>query len=279
MIIKNKEERSESIWRFAAVAAIPLLLLFIAGFSLGDTSGKEKAVNKKDIELVRSEKAAVEARLVLLDSFFLQGDGILSELETKMSEFDRSFRAATEENNVNSLMSWDSDVNEYFQRLRKRLTTLGIKFSPDGNMLTGTMQTGMKYFEEAIKLQEELHNRRYGHAKSQMEAGKLSELEQLEASLKKQTEELAAQTKVQQTETTVQELKLQLANCNQKLEMYAKNKEAAILARAEINDVQKNMLPQIGDKNWKNDTKFLNDLRTKISNSLTIANTHLNTIQ
>lgn len=279
MIIKNKEERSESIWRFAAVAAIPLLLLFIAGFSLGDTSGKEKAVNKKDIELVRTEKAAVEARLVLLDSFFLQGDGILSELETKMSEFDRSFRTATEGNDVNALMSWDSDVTEYFQRLHKRLTALGIKFSPDGNMLTGTMQTGMKYFEETIKLQEELHNRRYGNAKSQMEAGQLSQLEQLEANLQRQTEELAAQTKAQQTETTVQELKLQLTKCNQKLEMYAKNKEAATLARAEINDVQKNMLPQIGDKNWKNDTKFLNDLRTKISNSLTIANTHLSTIQ
>jgi len=279
MVIKNKEERTESIWRFAAIAAIPLLLLFIAGFSLGDTSGEEKMVNKKMLEAVEAKLAETEAKLVLVDSFFQQGELILSEVDAKVEEFDKSLRAAALENNVDLLADWDMDMDNYFQKLIKKLNRLDTDFSEDDKPLTNAMKTGLAYFKEYVDLQKIRLMRQQEYAKSQMESGKLGELEQKEDDLKKQAEELAAQSKAQQTETSLSKLELKLEKCEEKLEKYATNKEAATLAIAEINDVQKNMLPQIEDKNWKNDSKFLNNLRTKIVNSLTIANTHLSSIK
>ena len=279
MVIKNKEERTESIWRFAAIAAIPLLLLFIAGFSLGDTSGEEKMVNKKMLEAVEAKLAETEAKLVLQDSFFRRGDAIVNQVETKVEELDKSLRAAAQMNDVNLVMDWEDEVNKYFRVVIRDLDNLEIDFTAEKKSLDEAQKTGFKYFREFVSLQKIRLMRQKEYATSQMEAGKLGELQQLEDDLKKQSEELAAQSKVQQTETNVQKLQLQLERCQEKLERYATNKESAILAKAKINEVNSNMLPQIGDKNWKNDTKFLNDLRTKIANTLNAALIDLNTIQ
>jgi len=280
MVIKNKEERTESIWRFAAVATIPLLLLFIAGFSLGDTAGKEKKVNKKMLEAVEAKMAETEARLMLQDSFFLQGDEILSEVEAKVDEFDKSLRAAAAEGNVDLLTDWDNDVYEYFERLlTKRLRNLEIKFSQDGKPLTGSLDIGMKYFKEFGTLHKKRLMRQYEYAKSELTAGQLGELDAKEADLKKMEEELANRSKATTTETTLEKLQIKLEKCEAKLEKYAKNKEAATSAKTKIEKVTESLLQQIGDKKWKNDNQHLSDLRTQIANTLNNALTDLNTIQ
>lgn len=279
MVIKNKEERTESIWRFAAVATIPLLLLFIAGFSLGDTAGKEQRVNKKMLEEVEAKLAETEQKLVLQDSFFRRGDEILSQVETRVLELDKSLRAAAQMNDVSLITDWDDEMNKYFRVVLRDLDNMEIDFTTDKKTLDKAQQIGYKYLREYVRLQKNSLTDFKEYVKSQMDAGKLGELEQKEADLKKKEEDLAASAKATATETNLEKLQAKLERCEAKLEKYALNKPAADAVKAKINDVNTNMLPKIEDRNFRNDTRALNELRTKIFNTLTSALTDLSTIQ
>ncbi len=279
MVIRNKQERTNSIWQFIAVAAIPLLLLFLAGFSLGNTAGKEKIATSQQLEEAEKKIADLEAKLLAQDSFFRRGDAVLGQIETKVDELDKKLREATQLNDVNLIMDWEDEVTKFFRGIARELDNLELDFAADKKALEPSMKIGLKYFREYRLLQNMRLLRQKENAKSQMETGKLGELEQLEKDLKKQSEELAAQTKAQQSETTILRLQTQLDKCkddlarlNQSAAATSKSPNPAYKAKilSEVDAIRNEILPNMRTTFIGNDSKKIEPLREKLRGKLDI---------
>lgn len=287
MLIRNKEERTDSIWRFIAVAAIPLLLLFLAGFSLGNTAGKEKTANRQLLEEAEKKIASLESRLLAQDSFFQRGDAVLSQIEAKVDELDKKLREATQLNDVNLIMDWEDEVNKFFRGIARDLDNLELDFTADKKLLEPPMKIGLKYFREYRLLQNMRLLRQKENAKSQMETGKLGQLEQLEKDLKKQSEELSAQSKAQQSELTIQKLQTQLDKCKDDLARLSqsaapgKSPNPAYKAKivSEVDAIRNEILPNMRTTFIGNDSKRIEPLREKLRGKLDIISQNADRIE
>jgi len=279
MVIRNKEERTNSIWQFIAVAAIPLLLLFLAGFSLGNTAGKEKTATRQQLEDAEKKIADLEAKLLAQDSFFQRGEAALSQIDAKVDELDTKLREATQLNDVNLIMDWEDEVNKFFRGITRELDNLELDFTADKKSLEPSMKIGLKYFREYRLLQNMRLLRQKENAKSQMETGKLGQLEQLEKDLKKQSEELTAQSKAQQSEATILRLQTQLDKCkedlsrlNQSAASSSKSPNPAYKAKilTEVDAIRNEILPNMQTTFIGNDSRKIGPLREKLRGKLDI---------
>ena len=98
MKILNQDKRSTSITQFIAVAFIPLLLIFLGGFSIGKTSGLEQEHYEKKFKEADKELRQLKKDIALQKRLFAAGDSILLAMDEERAKLDKSISADLEEN-------------------------------------------------------------------------------------------------------------------------------------------------------------------------------------
>lgn len=285
MLIRNKEERTDSIWRFVAVAAIPLLLLFLAGFSLGNTAGKEKQNYKKMYEAASAKADSLENKISLYNTFSKRAEALLKVIDQKTDELDKKVSTAASTSDKEMMVLLGREEGDLFRDIGDSLHLLGRDFrevESDAPVKSSisllNAYIGFKKIRQ-MKYREDLMNK--------INEGDQANLQGELDKIKAEKDEIKSLVEGQKVGSELSDLKAQLRDCQGKLAAVqqsvsggsSKNKEAVANIEATLNDIQKNMLPKISDTKFKNDSKKLNELRTQIGNSLTIATTKLNTIQ
>jgi len=285
MVIRNKEERTDSIWRFIGVAIVPLLFLFLAGFSLGNTSGKEKQDFKKKYETASAKADSFENKVSLYNAFSKRADILLKIIDQKTDELDKKISTAASASDKEMMVLLSREESDLFRDIGDSMHLVGRDFrqvASDAPITSGlsllSAYIGFKKIRQ-MKYREDLMNKINEGDQTNLQA----ELDKIKA----EKEEIKSLVEGQKVGTEMSDLKAQLRDCQGKLAAVQqsasggsnKNKEAVANIKATLNEIQKSMLPKISDTKFKNDSKKLNELRTQIGNSLTIATTELNTIQ
>lgn len=281
MVIRNKEERTNSIWQFIAVAAIPLLLLFLAGFSLGNTAGKEKIATSQQLDEAEKKIADLEAKLLAQDSFFRRGDAILSPMDEKVGELDKELRllAGQIAENGDLLADWQSDVNKYFRKTSLELENLEIDFSANNKELTPAIQKGLFYFEEYLNLNKNILGLREMLTVGKAKEGKSDDLANMMAELEKKDKAFKEQSAAQMSELKIMNLQTQLDKCkddlarlNQSAAAASKSPNPAYKAKilSEVDAIRNEILPNMRTTFIGNDSKKIEPLREKLRGKLDI---------
>ncbi len=281
MVIRNKEERTNSIWQFIAVATIPLLLLFLAGFSLGNTAGKEKTATRQQLEDAEKKIAELEAKLLAQDSFFRRGDAILSPMDEKVGELDKELRllAGQIAENGDLLADWQSDVNKYFRKTSLELENLEIDFSANNKELPPAIKKGLFYFEEYLNLNKNILGLREMLTVGKAKEGKSDDLANMMAELEKKDKAFKEQSAAQMSELKIMNLQTQLDKCkddltrmNQSAAASSKSPNPAYKAKilSEVDAIRNEILPNMRTTFIGNDSKKIEPLREKLRGKLDI---------
>lgn len=285
MLIRNKQERNDSIWRFIAVATIPLLLLFLAGFSLGNTAGKEKQNYKKMYDEASAKADSLERKVSLYNTFSARADALLKMIDKQTDELDLEVSKAASNSDKEMMILLGRKEGDLFGDIEDSVHVLGRDFrvvASDAPVKSGlsllNAYIGFKKIRQ-MKYREDLMNKINEGDKLQLQ----EELDKIKA----EKDEIKGLIEGQKAGSEISDLKAQLRDCQNKLAIAEKsasggtnkNKEIVASIKATLNRVQTEMVPKISDTKFKNDSKKLNELKLQISNSLTIATTDLNTIQ
>jgi len=289
MLIRNKEERTDSIWRFIAVAAIPLLLLFLAGFSLGNTVGKEKIATSQQLEEAEKKIADLEAKLLAQDSFFRRGDAILSPMDEKVGELDKELRllAGQIAENGDLLADWQSDVNKYFRKTSLELENLEIDFSANNKDLPPAIKKGLFYFEEYLNLNKNILGLREMLTVGKAKEGKSDDLANMMAELEKKDKTFKEQSAAQMSELKIMNLQTQLDKCKDDLARLnqsaapGKSPNPAYKAKivSEVDAIRNEILPNMRTTFIGNDSKRIEPLREKLRGKLDIISQNADRIE
>lgn len=217
MIIKNREERSNAVWQFIGIAAIPVVLFFLAGFSLGNTSKIEHRNWKSLYDAKANLVDSLQKQIALYNAFFNKGDATLAKVEEKMNELDQQLETAVTEQDNEAIIDWEEDKTDYLIDLNAKLAELEaayVKKNPQDTVLGN----GMKYFREFKRAQERRLSRRKEEMKGLLTSGKLAELEAKEAELDQKAKDLESEAEKTKSETEKMKLERDLDACRRELD-------------------------------------------------------------
>jgi len=281
MIIRNREERSSAVWRFIGVASIPVLLFFIAGFSLGDTSGKEQTANRKMLAIQAAKVDSMTTKVQRYDAFFTKAGAIVKDIEKRTGELESELAAAAKANDLQQLKMWHDKQGEVFEELDDSLKVIKRMFKDLESEAAIVM--GMEFLKKHVAAKQMILFRTETSLTQDVESGNMDKVTEALQQLDDQKKEMEKMGIQQSKDAELAELRADLKDCQKERDALQKgtsssgnqNEKHILAIKTKIDAIQMDMLPNISDKTFANDTKKLTKLKTQISNSLTSISTEL----
>ncbi len=245
MKVKNQQDRTNAILRFAGIAIIPLVVLFISGFAAGRTSKIERQNYKAMYEKIMVDKLALEEKIASYENFS-EAVGILTEkmfsrdaVRNLHNDMDEAF----DENDDEMKRSVRDDYKKHLDKAHDDFTDLKLKYPSEDSvfinwsLLFETLaqkQDDVRMFREKFKLCQSQRNDGLDCE---------SEIEKLQNDLNQKDQDLAKK------DDELRDLNYELKRCK---DQHGETSTAMVSVKTVagdietgVEDIQTNVIPKI----------------------------------
>ncbi|MBN8682926.1 MAG: hypothetical protein J0L99_09735 [Chitinophagales bacterium] len=268
MVIKNREERSSAIWRFIGVASIPLLLLFISGYFLGNTAGNEQGKLRESLTRLENSLDTCKSRVDNYRIFFGKADSLLNKIKDGAEQLSESLDAAVEAGTSVAIGDWDDKNFSAYRLLKREIDELEL----DALQRNKSDQVFITSFE-MIRTVNELTRAKLDLMRQQrsgkLNRNQLDSLDVIQNDIEKRLQELDTKTAITTAQNKVISLQAELDVCKAEV---ARIKGAPTAAggvdrakiEAQLSIIKGEIIPNLQATWIGNDKTRINNLREKL---------------
>ncbi len=215
MTIRNQDERTNAIWRFAAISAPFAALLFFGGLSSGNTFSKYNKQCDENLQEMTLKVATYEGKLAQIDSFFVKSDSLLKVFEARFEELDGKSTELTSDN-IDGFNQLDMERIEANFEMTKAMKILETEFSTS-NQMDRAMQSAMDYLKKYISLYNNRLDKRIRDMRNLASSGLSDALKEEQAKLAEEREKLEEEKTKSSSETKMEALQKKYDDCKDEL--------------------------------------------------------------
>jgi predicted nuclease with TOPRIM domain len=275
MIIKNKEDRSSAIWRFILISAPFALLLFLGGFTTGNTFKAHEENCTENLRIVSEKVTSLEAEMAQTQRFFQRGDSVMNSFIKEFEELgDRLSKVPVEEPMlaVDMISEVETARKIHYNHWEQQLKYLESDF-PTAGINSSAIETGLNYFRKC----KELHNLRIMRETTRMKAaasqGRVDELQSGKQQLDKEKEAFGKEKEMGNLRSEMKELERKYNKCveDKPASMggsgrdYSKETSQIV---GEVDFIKKQIIPKMQVKFIGSKQKKMDELKDKLNASL-----------
>lgn len=278
MKILNQKERSVSIWKFLGIAAIPLFLSLIAGYSWGHSSGTEQKDYKKISNTNQQKFEALQKEVSALKNFIHFSDSIVSEGLDDAKDWDSDLKQS-----INDDLSEDvwADTRENYDQLNESVHEMYLNLNNKGS-LNGMAKKTYNSYKKLIRLRKSFSQVVRDKALLSKDLGLQIDFDEKAEEHDEEVDDL--NEKIEDLQFDLKRAKGKLADCsedkaelNQKLAegssggpVLPDNSGAVAKIQGELEIIQANIIPSMQGRFLNNNKSKLNQLREELRSHLSI---------
>lgn len=124
MVIKNREERSDAIWKFALLALLCALTVFLLGFNVGNVRLQEDKNLKAQLEKCKADLELVNQNNTAINHYYQIIDSLSNKLKTEIKTLDEELVDIHKSGDISLLEDWDVRKSRLFRNAGTQIITL-----------------------------------------------------------------------------------------------------------------------------------------------------------
>ncbi len=286
MKILNKKERSVSMWKFFGIAAIPLFLSLLAGYSWGHSSGMEQENYKELSNKNQKQYASLEKDITAIQKFISFSDSIVTEGLSDAKTWDSDLKQS-----INEELSEDvwADIREHYDQLNEAISEeyLSLNNKSDLNDMAKKTYDGYK---KLIRLRKSFSQIVRDKALLSKGMGQQIDFDEKAEEHDEEVDDL--NDKIEELESDLDRANDKLADCkedktelNQKLAegstgpVLPDNSGSVSKIKEELETIQTAIIPSMQGKFLNNNKSKLNQLREELRSHLAVIADAVNDVE
>lgn len=136
MKAQNQQDRTNAILRFAGMAIIPLVILFISGFAVGRTSKVERQNYKALYEKILVDKLALEQKIASYEEFSEASNTLAEKMfgRDAIRDLHNDMDDAFDSNDEEMIRSNRDDYKEHLDKAHDDFTDLRLQYPTEDSV-------------------------------------------------------------------------------------------------------------------------------------------------
>jgi hypothetical protein len=218
MKIINKQKRKTTIWQYLGVAAVPLLLVFFGGLSLGRLGHADDQSYQKKYAQTQAQLDSAEAKLAAHQALMFEALEYLGQME-ELDEMEDQMEAAFNSGDADLGKELSTDIRNDLRDIDSELEYLEESLGRvEGDSLRMLSSNLLETLREYTDTRQSMRRMKEMNLSLRAEAGVVPELtqtcEELEDQLDAANDQLALkELEIQSTKLDVRSAELNLQNC------------------------------------------------------------------
>ena len=286
MKILNKKERSVSMWKFFGIAAIPLLLSLLAGYSWGHSSGMEQENYKELSNKNQKQYATLEKDITAIQKFISFSDSIVTEGLSDAKTWDSDLKQS-----INEDLSEDvwADIRENYDQLNEAISEEYLSLNNKSDLNDIAKKTYNSY-KKLIRLRKSFSQIVRDKALLSKGMGQQIDFDEKAEEHDEEVDDL--NDKIDELESDLDRANDKLADCkedktelNQKLAegstgpVLPDNSGSVSKIKEELETIQTAIIPSMQGKFLNNNKSKLNQLREELRSHLAVIADAVNDVE